>query len=223
MKKLLMFSSLVLSLALMASSPAVAQFGGFGKKTEEKSGGGASQADVEVQQEKLVKSFVASQESLLQAQSLIAEALGLKGEKEKLDAERKALGSGSADKKSLKRSVGLSEDAQETIQKKMDAGEALSDSGKKLIAKSLVPYSISVAGVAGMVIDAKTLASDIQGQVKSAGMAGAMKVKKAFDVGLYIAPKVPGLAAGMTKQLASMVSFAKKNGVKVPKEASDLI
>ena len=84
-------------------------------------------------------------------------------------------------------------------------------------------YALAIAGVAGMVNDAKTLADGIQGQIKSAGMMGAMKVKKAFDVGLYIAPKVPGLAAGMTKQLASMVSFAKKNGVTVPKDASDLI
>ncbi len=223
MKKLLVILSIVISLALAAASPAAAQFGGLGKKKEAKSGGGASQADVEVQQEKLVKSFVASQENLLEAQSLVADALGLKGEKEKLDAERKALGSGSADKKSLKRSVGLSEDAQDAIDKKMEAGEALSDSGKKLIAKSLVPYAKSVAGVVDMVNDAKTLADGIQGQIKSAGMMGAMKVKKTFDVGLYIAPKVPGLAAGMTKQLTSMVSFAKKNGVKVPKEASDLI
>lgn len=223
MKKLLVILSIVISLALAAASPAAAQFGGLGKKKEAESGGGASQADVEVQQQKLVKSFVASQENLLEAQSLVADALGLKGEKEKLDAERKALGSGSADKKSLKRSVGLSEDAQDAIDKKMEAGEALSDSGKKLIAKSLVPYAKSVAGVVDMVNDAKTLADGIQGQIKSAGMMGAMKVKKAFDVGLYIAPKVPGLAAGMTKQLTSMVSFAKKNGVKVPKEASDLI
>jgi len=222
MKNVLAICSVVVSLALMVASPAAAQFGGFGKKKEEK-GGGASQADVEVQQEKLVKSFVASQENLLQAQSLVAEALGLKAEKEKLDAERKALGSGSADKKSLKRSVGLSEDAQEAIQKKMKAGDALSDSGKKLIAQSLVPYAKSVAGVTDMVNEAQALVDGIQGQVKAAGMTGAMKVKKTFDVGLYIAPKVPGLAAGMTKQLASTVSFAKKNGVKVPKEASDLI
>ena len=223
MKKVLVIFSIVVSLALMAASPAAAQFGGFGKKKEEKSGGGASQADVEVQQEKLVKSFVASQENLLQAQSLVADALGLKGEKEKLDAERKALGSGSADKKSLKRSVGLSEDVQKDIQERMDKGEALSDSGKKLIAQSLIPYSKSVAGVAGMVNDAKSLADGIQGQVKAAGMMGAMKVKKTFDVGLYIAPKVPGLAAGMTKQLASIVKFAKKNGVDIPSEATDLI
>lgn len=214
---------LVIATLFVLAGQADAQFGGLGKKKKDDAGGGASQADVELQQENLVKSFVGTQRNLLEAQAMVAEALGLKSEKEKLDAERDSLGKGNVDKKSLKKSVGLTEDAQKAIQKKMDAGEALSDSGKKLIAQSLVPYAKSVAGVNGMVNDAQTLADGIQGQVKAAGMMGAMKVKKAFDVGLYIAPKVPGLAAGMTKQLASMVSFAKKNGVKVPKEASDLI
>ena len=216
-------SMLFVGVALVFAGTAEAQFGGLGKKKEEKGGGGASQADVELQQEKLVNSFVTAQQNLLEAQSLVAEALGLKEEKEKLDVERKSLSSGNVDKKALKKTVGLTENAQKAIQKKMDAGEALSAEGKTLIAKSLVPYAKSVAGVAAMVDDAKNLADGIQAQIKSAGMMGAMKVKKAFDVGLYIAPKVPGFATGMVKQLGSMVSFAKKNGVKVPKDASDLI
>lgn len=209
-------------IAMLVANPALAQFGGLGKKKEAK-GGGASQADVEVQQEALVKSFVGAQQNLLEAQSLVAEALGLKAEKDKLDAERDALGKGNVNKKSLKKTVGLTENAQKAIKKKMEAGESLSDEGKVLLGKSLVPYAKSVAGVAAMVSDAQNLAKGIQAQVKAAGFSGAMKVKKTFDVGLYIAPKVPGLATGMVKQLGSMVSFAKKNGVDVPKEASDLI
>ncbi len=215
-------SALIVGLAVVLGGTAEAQFGDFGKKKEAK-GGGASQADVELQQERLVKSFVGAQQNLLEAQSLVAEALGLKEEKDKDEDERGVVGQGNVDKKALKKTVGLTENAQKAIQKKMDAGEALSAEGKTLIAQSLVPYAKSVAGVVAMVDDAKNLADGIQAQIKSAGMTGAMKVKKAFDVGLYVAPKVPGFATGMVKQLGSMVSFAKKNGVKVPKEASDLI
>jgi hypothetical protein len=222
MRKAIVVLTQSILLAFIAVAPATGQFSGFEKK-DAGSGGGASKADVELQQEQLVKKFVGAQRNLLQAQALVAEALGLKGDKEKLDAERDALSKGNVDKKALKKSVRLTKDAQKAIDKKTAEGKALSDTGKKLMAKSLVPYAKSVAGVTGMVGDAKTLADGIQAQIKAAGAMGAMKVKKAFDVGLYVAPKVPGLAAGMTKQLGSMVSYAKKNGVRVPKEATDLI
>lgn len=209
---------------LVFTSSASAQFGGLGKKKDDGGGGGGkSQAATELQQETLVKNFVAAQGSLLEAQSLVAGALGLKKQKDKLDAERDALGKGNVNTKILKKSSGVTAGAEKAIQKRIDSGAVLSDEGKKLMAKSLVPYAKGVVGVTKLVGDAKTLAEGIQAQIKSAGVMGAMKVKKKFDVGLYVAPKVPKLSGDLVKQLGSMIAFAKKNGVGVPKEATDAI
>jgi len=214
--------AICVSLALLLSTPAAAQFGGFGKKKED-SGGGASQADVELQQENLVKSFAGAQVNLMEAQSLLAEALGLKELKETLDAERDAFGKGNVDKKALKKSTGTTKDAQKKINEKMKEADELSDESKALLAQSMVPYAQSVGGVVAMVQDATNLANGIQAQIKSAGMMGAMKVKKTFDVGLYLAPKVPGFAKDMTLQLKDVVSYAKSNRVEIPADASALL
>lgn len=200
-----------------------AQFGDLMKKKDSGGESGASQTDVEAQQTQLVKRFVGAQEDLIDAQSLIADALGLKKEKEKLETEGKALGKGNVDKSSLQKSVAVTENANKAIQKKIDEGATLSDEGKALLGKSLIPYAKSVTGTAGMVGDAKNLATGIQAQIKAAGMMGAMKVKKAFDVGLYLAPKIPTLAGGQLSQLKKMIDFARKTGVKIPKDVNDAI
>jgi hypothetical protein len=215
--------AVLVSLMVAAAGTSSAQFGSLMKKKDSGGGIGASQGDVEAQQSQLVKRFVGAQEDLIDAQSLIADALGLKEEKEKLDTEAKALGTGNVDKSSLQKSVTLTENANKAIQKKIDEGATLSDKGKVLLGKSLVPYAKSVTGTGGMVADAKILADGIQGQIKAAGMTGAMKIKKAFDVGLYLAPKIPTFAGGQLSQLKKMIDFARKAGVKIPKDVNDAI
>ena len=52
-------------------------------------------------------------------------------------------------------------------------------------------------------------------------MMGAMKVKKTFEVGLYLAPKIPGLSGGQLTQIKKMIDYARKNGLPIDKEVSD--
>ncbi len=125
-------------------------------------------------------------------------------------------------KDTVERIVNQSKENQKQIDKLDLKTLELSAEGKKLVAQSLVPYAQSVASTAAMVIDAKNLAEGIHAQVKAAGFAGAMKVKKTFEVGLYLAPKIPGLSGGQLTQIKKIIDYARKNGLKVDKNASEL-
>jgi len=207
-----------ISAAVMAfgSTPVSAQFGDLMNKVAgSESEAGVSQRDVEAQQEQLIGRFMDAQNELSTAQHLMLSALGSKEAAAAAEAEAADLKGKSMSKKLIKEKIQSTEDNQKKINELAKDNAELSVEGKKLFAQSLIPYAASVANTAGMVQAAMGLADGIQAQLKAAGMMGAMKVKKSFDIGLYLAPKIPGLSGGQIKQLGSMVSFARKNGVEI--------
>jgi len=219
MKRFLIMLVASISFVALLAAPASSQFGGLMKKKE--SGGGASKADVELQQEKLVKSFLLAQKKLHHAQRLILEAGGKKDEAIEAQEDADTYSGKDQSKDLVERTVNRSKENQKQIDELDLKTLELSAEGKKLVAQSLVPYAQSVASTAAMVIDAKSLAEGIKAQLKAAGFAGAMKVKKTFDVGLYLAPKIPGLSGGQLTQIKKMIDYARKHGLPIDEKVAD--
>ena len=216
MKRIIFLTVMVAAVATLSAAPAFAQFGDLMKK---KDGGGSdsgtSQKDVELQQEQLVKRYIAAQSELSHAQSLMLGALGAKKKSAEAEAVAKDLAGEAMSKKVMEKSSQNTAENTKEINKLKGETVEFSAEAKAQFGKSLIPYAKSVANTAAMVGDAKNLATGIQAQIKAAGMMGAMKVKKTFDMGLYLAPKIPKLSGGQIAQLGDLVEFAKKHGIKV--------
>ena len=215
----LVLSGLVLVLAVGVSATALAGWKDKLKLPAASTGG--STAGVEAEQTALVKSFSISQSSLVEAQILIAEALGLKESRDALEAVSATMGKGNTEpsKDAIKKSIQTTNEANENISKMIKEGATLDAAGKKKLAQSFAPYAVSLAAGGTMVPEAFALAKVIEEEVKSASIMSVLGIKKTFDVGLYLAPRIPGHFANQGEQLQSVMAFARNNNVEIPSEA----
>ncbi|MDR2637217.1 MAG: hypothetical protein LBB55_02670, partial [Zoogloeaceae bacterium] len=117
----------------LSASPAYAQFGDLADKVtggkKEKSSENTSASNVKISSD-LVKHFVAAQKLVLDAQISFAKSFDLADQVQLLEAEKKAISSGSVDKSVLEKSVTISDRANKAIEEKIKAQPALNASSK---------------------------------------------------------------------------------------------
>jgi hypothetical protein len=101
MRRLLIVGITLSSMFFVLS--ASAQLGGWDKMLLGSGDSEASHESVEREQGEFMAGFISAQQELMEAQSIVAEAFDLKGEKDKLDAERRAFGQGNVEKKQIKK------------------------------------------------------------------------------------------------------------------------
>jgi hypothetical protein len=180
----------------------------------------ASAEDPTVAQSKLVKRFVGSAQRISYAQVQFGKALGLKDEAAALEAETKALGSGSVSEGALKKHQARSEALNEKLEAKMESGAMLTADGRKMFASGLLPFSQGLAEGVQMKPESEQFAQSVQNYVKVASPMDKMKVMKQVKPGLYVASNMPAYIGKLSSTSKAVFDYAKSNKIEVPKEAA---
>jgi len=225
MKRGIQFSMLIVALVVFAGSDAFAwkpKIPGTGK--DKSSNEAVSKEDALMQQDKLVKKYMASSLKITDAQILLAKAFGLKEQVEKLEAQKENLERGnvmSVDE--IKKQRKVSEEAEAEINAKVDEGTELSDEGKKHYKKALKPFFEGVLLKKDIVVIAQTCLDNAKTVIEKASITEKVKLKKNFDTTLFLAPKIAPDLSSMATTGSKFITYAKKNKVKVPKNSTDAL
>ena len=221
MKKLLIVA---VSTALLASSlPAAAQMGMLKKAKSLTSSSDAGVGDLTSQQTGIVNRLVSGMTNMTAGQAQILRALGLKESADKLEAESDALSSGNVkDKDGIKRSMKVSEDAQEAINTKMAEETVIDAEAKKEFGKALPFYAKGTADTIRLLPELKKWASSASSTMKGAGIRELPKLKKTLGTGLFVAKNLPKYAKKSQTSYKALSDFSKKNEIDTS-EADDML
>jgi hypothetical protein len=176
-------------------------------------GAGASGPSASDAQEAIVGDFKLALGYVLQAQGHVATALGLNDIADGLKFQAGRLSGDDCVTSCLKEVSESSAAGEEKIKEKMAEGSDLDGNSKKELAKAFVPLGKGTYTMTKLAPKAKDWAKSASGEIKSAGLMGAAKLKKKLSSGLYIAKATPKLIKEWTKTTSSMVSFGKEAGV----------
>jgi hypothetical protein len=209
----------VLLLAAIATSPVYAldlKMPSVNKQASAPAAGNAIQM-----QEGVVKKYVEASGLLNKAQTEMLYAFGLKDKAAALEAQAKVLGSGATlDKDGIEKQKKLSEEANNAIQEKLDSNAQLDAEGKKHYANSLVPYSGAVSITSKLPNELSTFGNAAQSQIQSASMTEKLSVTNKLAAGMHLVKELPGYTGSLLGHLNKMVSYANKNQIPVPKDAT---
>ena len=139
-------------------------------------------------QDALVKRYVAAISGLLDAQYNFALAFDLKDEAAKIQ-DAKNLINNDTSKNGLKTATNVSSETDKLIMSKTGEQTALSAEGKVYYAKALPDYARGAYNMGKLAPEASKWLKNAQAEVKGAGIAGAMNIKKKLDVGLLLPQK----------------------------------
>ena len=203
------------ALVLAAPTLSSAQLGNFGSAlgnlTGVKSAGGSASADIGVQQDQLVRSYVAAGKDVVNANGHIASALGIKAQAVNATATSDTLSASEIEAQDKAISV---ESA--AISEALKSGATLKDSeAKTKYAQGLLSLAKGMKKYVDMGKDTKGFAS---------GMSGVSPFQLGkLQSGMYIVQNLPGNVSNLSGVLKSAVDFAISNGVEVPKDATSLL
>ena len=216
--------AVLVSAVLVASAPAFAidlKMPSVNKSQGSSAAGSTTTGDALAMQEGVVAKYAEASRELNTAQTELLYAFGLKDQAAALEAQAKALASGATlDKDAIEKQKKLSDQANAAIQAKLDSGEQLSAEGKAHYAKSLAPYAAAVGITTKMPNDLSSFSTSAQSQIQSASMMEKVKVTSKLSAGTYLVKELPGYSANLLSCLGKLVSFAKKNQIEVPKDAT---
>jgi hypothetical protein len=172
-------------------------------------------SDIMGSQTLLVASYVAASKDVLTSQSKMLDALGLKEQGAKAQAESDALSSG-ATKDALEAAETAQSDASKQLADKLAApAPTLDADAKKTYSQGLVYLAAGLVKYSGM-------RSGIEG-FKS-GMSGASVLQAPkLASGAYVVKTFPGNLQNLTETMKNAVAFAKSHGIEVPPEATAVI
>lgn len=219
-KKLIVLAGSMLLVAGSLSNaglPKLPKLPGSSKETAAPAGGAVSQ-------EGLVQRYVQASTSFNTALRELALAYGLKEHAAKLDAEIAALQSGAVnDKDSLKKNSAVSSEAQAAVKERMDKGEQLSEEGKKHYAAAWQPYIEGYRISRTLPGEAQNFKSSAQSQIDSASMLEKTRVLSKLSAGMYLAGEAPGFLGRVSTGFGQLVSYAQKNDIAVPPDATSML
>lgn len=210
--------SLILTVAIgcsLATTAAFAQFHlpkALGGSTTSSSGAAQSGSDA------LVKSFVVSQTEVLRAQSLLAQAYGLKDQAKLCDDQATALQSTSVDTDTLKKTVEVSDAANQQITGEQQKQSALTAEEKRYYAESLPHFAKGVIGTRDLVEKAASFISNLKSSGSS--MAGLGMGMAKLKSGMYVAKAAPAYSKSLFDVFRKTMSISHTNGVKTPSDAT---
>lgn len=209
------FAIVTAIIVLAAPTLSSAQFGNIGGALSNLAGnkpaGANGGADVSVQQDQLVRSYVSAGKEVLTANGQIAGALGIKAQAinaaatsdtlsaSEIEAQDKAISADSA-----------------AISEAMKSGATLKDAqAKAQYAQGLLSLTKGVKKYMDMSKETKGFASGISG-------VSPLQLGK-LQSGMYIVQNLPGSVSNLSSVLKNAVDFARTNGVEVPKDATSLL
>ena len=217
--------SIFATMALVLTQLPAAQAGPFDKFKKAIPGMGGdetpqlSAADALDQQAELMEQVTKSLTSLANAQTLMAEALGLKEEaaiaaQNASDLEAGGL-TGSDD---MEKRLASSDTVTDAIEAKMAEGEQLSDESKKIFASSLPPYGV---GSVGMVTSAKSAATTASNLTSSADPQILAKIDELKSI-VSFGKAAPSIISGFKDTTGSIIKFAQANNIDTSELEADI-
>lgn len=217
--------SIFATMALVLTQLPAAQAGPFDKFKKAIPGMGGdetpqlSAADALDQQAELMEQVTKSLTSLAGAQTLMAEALGLKEEaaiasQNATDLEAGGL-TGSDD---MEKRLASSDTVTDAIEAKMAEGEQLSDESKKIFASSLPPYGV---GSVGMVTSAKSAATTASNLTSSADPQILAKIDELKSI-VSFGKAAPSIISGFKDTTGSIIKFAQANNIDTSELEADI-
>jgi hypothetical protein len=163
-------------------------------------------------QDALVRDYLTANSSIQKGQTLLLEAFGKKEALAKLEQGQDSL-SGKQSTQDLKAVTAQTKEAQEAIAKSMEEGVELTEEGKAKYRES-IPHMIQGAvGISKLAQTASEFIDSSNNEIQSAGLMGAVKLKKKLDAGLFVAPKIPGLIGTTAKNAKGLITYGKKNKI----------
>jgi hypothetical protein len=201
MKKISLQLLLSTSLVLCANT-AFAQLGGFSNPLKSGSSSGASP-------EQIVSKYVAGSQKVMQADSKMLEAVGLKDEAAKAALHAKNLTEG-ATKDNLEEANKVQTSSSKALEEKLNGKKITMDAdSKKLFSSGLQELATGIIMYVGMSKDA-------------AGFKPSMSsLGSSTKTAIYAAGTVPSSIKNLASTLKLAIEFSKANDIPVPKEAND--
>lgn len=192
--------SIVLGTALASTAGmASAQFGGLGKT----SNAGGITAD------QIVQRYLGGTRTVMQANSTMLDAVGLKTEAGQASAQAGNL-TESATKEVMEESSKVQTANSKSLEAKLaDTSTTLDAAGKKKFASGVVELAKGVVAYAGLGKDASGFKPGLGSLGGSAGSA------------LFVARSLPESTKNLVQTLKLAINFCKTNKIPVPKEATD--
>jgi hypothetical protein len=212
---------LVALLSLGFSNPSSAQFMDALKKTGP--GDAASPDAASAQQDSFTTSFRDAYVKMLTAQGILLEAFGQKEDAAALKAEAESLQSGPIDKDAIKKVKSSSSRAAATVNEKMESEVALDASSKETFAEAIPVLVQGTLLTAQLPAEAKTFSDSAQNALTSASLMGKAKLTNKFKTGTYLATQVPDLLATSGDNYKKVLTFANKQEISVPEDATSLL
>jgi hypothetical protein len=181
----------------------------------------ASSGDAMASQDALVKSFVGSQIEVLAAQTLLAKAYDLKDSAGELELQQKALQGGAVDKDTLKKTIDISDKANEEITAQQSKQTTLTAEEKEYYQQSLPHFAKGVLGTREVIVQAQKFTSVAKGSMSGMGaLSGGMTKLKA---GAYVATATPSYSKNLFDVFRKTMSISQSNGVKIPSDATQAV
>jgi hypothetical protein len=173
--------------------------------------GGQGSADSSGQSTSLVSGFVSANKEVLMANSLMAEALGLKDEAATLKATSDALTDGATQ--------GNLEDASKAVSTSTDAVAAAMAKQPKLDAASKAKYQSGVGRLGvGMLryVALRGPAASFSSSIRSFNPLALTNLQS----GVYVMTQLPTSISNLSTSLQNATAFAKSNDIPVPADAT---
>lgn len=181
----------------------------------------SGQSDPMVAQDALVKSFVGSQIEVLTAQSFLAQAYGLKQSAEELDAQQRALQSGTVDTDTLKKSIDISDKANEEITARQNDQATLTAEEKEYYTQSLPHFAKGVMGTHDVIVQAAKFTSAAKSSMT--GLAGLGSGLTKLKAGAFVARSTPSYSKNLFDVFRKTMLISQKNGVQAPSDATQAL
>ena len=203
---------------IFLSSLSFAQFGGL--KDALGGGGSSSGGDSLALQSELILGMSAATNSFAKAYSLIQKAIDNGDSSKKLD---NLVGEESENDKKLGVRMEAIESSAADFDKWQAEGGTLDEEGKKIFAKSLLPYSIGMVAMGKLAKTAPEFLKAATDEIKSIkNPMQIIKIKKQFELGMKTGKAVPGLFKILGDSSKKVFTFAKANNVSDPKAANNM-
>ena len=210
MKKIVAIS---IAASVLAVTPlSHAQFGNLLGSVKSITGSGSGGgSDIGVQQDQLVRSYVAAGKDVSTANSPLADALGIKAQV--IDATATSDSLSAKDIEAQDKAISANTAA---VSEALKSGATLKDAeAKAKYAQGLLLLATGVKKYVGM-------GKDAQGFTSGLSNISPLQLGK-LQAGVYVAKSAPTSVTNLTNVLKSAVDFAKSNGVEIPQDATSLL
>ena len=210
MKKIVAIS---IAASVLAVTPlSHAQFGNLLGSVKSITGSGSGGgSDIGVQQDQLVRSYVAAGKDGSTANSHLADALGIKAQV--IDATATSDSLSAKDIEAQDKAISANTAA---VSEALKSGATLKDAeAKAKYAQGLLLLATGVKKYVGM-------GKDAQGFTSGLSNISPLQLGK-LQAGVYVAKSAPTSVTNLTNVLKSAVDFAKSNGVEIPQKTTSLL